>query len=126
METPEGESHLVSIQKFLNENRILNMDIETLVSRGTLAFLQFGNLSAKVSSLEKIVKKLQKQSEENAHPCKVGLAPFSGRLFATFQSNQSRFAGPIVSLAFLSNYLLASSAPSTSFVTGHFYQDIRD
>jgi len=67
METPEGESHLVSIQKFLNENPILNMDIETLVSRGTLAFLQFGNLSAKVSSLEKIVKKLQKQSEENAH-----------------------------------------------------------
>ena len=67
METPEGESHLVSIQKFLKENPILNMDIETLVSRGTLAFLQFGNLSTKVSSLEKIVKKLQKQSEENAH-----------------------------------------------------------
>ena len=67
METPEGESNLVSIQKFLKENPILNMDIETLVSRGTLAFLQFGNLSAKVSSLEKIVKKLQKQSEENAH-----------------------------------------------------------
>ena len=78
METPEGESHLVSIQKFLNENPILNMDIETLVSRGTLAFLQFGNLSAKVSSLEKIVKKLQKQSEENAHLLRRILAKLAG------------------------------------------------
>ena len=67
METPEGESHLVSIQKFLKENPILNMDIETLVSRGTLAFLQFGNLSAKVATLEATIAKLQKQMGENAH-----------------------------------------------------------
>ena len=67
METPEGETRLASIEKFLNTNTILNLDVETLISRGTLVFLQFGSLSAKVTSLETALDKIQKQVVENAH-----------------------------------------------------------
>ena len=62
METPEGST----IEKWLRENKLLNMDVDLMFSRGTLLFLQFSNLMTKVSDLECRLIKVKQMLENNA------------------------------------------------------------
>ena len=61
-ETPEGHSLL----KWLRDNKILNMDLDTLISRATLLFLQFNTLFNKVTVLESKINQLRALTENNA------------------------------------------------------------
>ena len=61
METPEGKT----LADFIKENKVLNLDIDLLISRGTLLFLQFNNLMNKVSDIESKLIKNQKLLENN-------------------------------------------------------------
>ena len=52
MET-EGKT----IEDLFRENKLLNLDLDMLMSRGTLIFLQFNNLMTRVGDLEsKLIK----------------------------------------------------------------------
>ena len=62
METPEGST----IEKWLRENKLLNMDVDLMFSRGTLLFLQFSNLMTKVSDIECRLIKVKQMLENNA------------------------------------------------------------
>ena len=62
METPEGKT----LSDFFKENKVLNLDIDMLVSRGTLLFLQFNNLMNRISDIESKLVKNQKLLENNA------------------------------------------------------------
>ena len=66
METPEGQT-VATIFAWIKENKVLNMDLDTMYTRGTLMFLQFNNLMNKVSDLELKVARISKQLENNAH-----------------------------------------------------------
>ena len=66
METPEGQT-AETIFAWIKENKVLNMDLDTMYTRGTLMFLQFNNLMRKVSDLESKVVRISKQLENNAH-----------------------------------------------------------
>ena len=61
METPEGQTLL----EWIKENRVLNLDVDAMVSRGTLMFLQFSNLMNKVSELECKVSRITTMIENN-------------------------------------------------------------
>ena len=61
METPEGST----IEKWLRENKLLNMDVDLMFSRGTLLFLQFSNLMTKVSDIECRLIKVKQMLENN-------------------------------------------------------------
>ena len=61
METPEGKT----LADFIKENKVLNLDIDLLISRGTLLFLQFNNLMNRVSDIESKLIKNQKLLENN-------------------------------------------------------------
>ena len=61
METPEGST----IEKWLRENKILNMDVDLMFSRGTLLFLQFSTLMTKVSDIECRLIKVKQMLENN-------------------------------------------------------------
>jgi hypothetical protein len=63
METPEGQT----IVDWIKSNRILNLDIDSMYSRGTLLFLQFNNLIEKVSDLESKLIRMKQMLENNAH-----------------------------------------------------------
>ena len=47
-ETPEGKT----LKDLFLENKVLNLDLDSLMSRGTLLFLQFNNLMNRVGDLE--------------------------------------------------------------------------
>ena len=61
METPEGST----IEKWLRENKLLNMDVDLMFSRGTMLFLQFSNLMTKVSEIECRLIKVKQMLENN-------------------------------------------------------------
>ncbi len=61
METPEGQT----ILEWIKQNRVLNLDVDAMVSRGTLMFLQFSNLMNKVSELECKVSRITTMIENN-------------------------------------------------------------
>ena len=61
METPEGQTLL----EWIKENRVLNLDVDAMVSRGTLMFLQFSNLMNKVNELECKVSRITTMIENN-------------------------------------------------------------
>jgi archaellum biogenesis ATPase FlaH len=63
METPEGQT----ILDWIKQNRVLNMDVDAMVSRGTLLFLQFNNLMNKVTDIESKMIRLNTLLENNAH-----------------------------------------------------------
>ena len=63
METPEGQT----ILDWIKQNRVLNMDVDAMVSRGTLLFLQFNTLMNKVSDIESKMIRLNTLLENNAH-----------------------------------------------------------
>ena len=63
METPEGQT----IVDWIKSNRILNLDLDSMYSRGTLLFLQFNNLIEKVSDLESKLIRMKQMLENNAH-----------------------------------------------------------
>ena len=63
METPEGQT----IVDWIKSNRILNLDLDSMYSRGTLLFLQFNNLIEKVSDLESKLIRIKQMLENNAH-----------------------------------------------------------
>ena len=48
METTEGKT----LEDMFRENKLLNLDLDMIMSRGTLMFLQFNNLMTRVSDLE--------------------------------------------------------------------------
>ena len=60
-DTPEGHTLL----KWLRENKILNINLETLVPRATLLFMQFNTLFNKVTVLESKVDQLRVLTENN-------------------------------------------------------------
>ena len=47
-ETPEGKT----LKDLFLENKLLNLDLDSIMSRGTLLFLQFNNLMNRVGDLE--------------------------------------------------------------------------
>ena len=61
-ETPEGHTLL----KWLRENKILNMDLDTQIPRATLLFMQFNALFNKVTTLESKIDQLRALTENNA------------------------------------------------------------
>ena len=61
METPEGST----IEKWLRENKLLNMDVDLMFSRGTLLFLQFSTLMTRVSDIECRLIKVKQMLENN-------------------------------------------------------------
>ena len=63
METPEGQTLL----EWIKQNRVLNIDVDSMVSRGTLMFLQFNNLMSRVGDLENKLTRIQSMMENNAH-----------------------------------------------------------
>ena len=63
METPEGQT----ILDWIKQNRVLNMDVDAMVSRGTLLFLQFNTLMNKVTDIESKMIRLNTLLENNAH-----------------------------------------------------------
>ena len=63
METPEGQTLL----EWIKQNRVLNIDVDSMVSRGTLMFLQFNNLMSRVGDLENKLTRIHSMVENNAH-----------------------------------------------------------
>ena len=63
METPEGQTLL----EWIKQNRVLNIDVDSMVSRGTLMFLQFNNLMSRVGDLENKLTRIHSMLENNAH-----------------------------------------------------------
>ena len=63
METPEGQTLL----EWIKQNRVLNIDVDSMVSRGTLLFLQFNNLMSRVGDLENKLTRIHSMLENNAH-----------------------------------------------------------
>ena len=61
METPEGQTLL----DWIKENRVLNLDVDAMVSRGTLMLFQFSNLMNKVNELECKVSRITTMIENN-------------------------------------------------------------
>ena len=61
METPEGQT----ILEWIKQNRVLNLDVDAMVSRGTLMFLQFNNLMSRVGELECKVSRIHTMLENN-------------------------------------------------------------
>ena len=61
METPEGQT----ILEWIKQNRVLNIDVDAMVSRGTLMFLQFSNLMSRVGELECKVSRIHTMLENN-------------------------------------------------------------
>ena len=61
METPEGQTLL----EWIKENRVLNLDVDAMVSRGTLMLFQFSNLMNKVNELECKVSRITTMIENN-------------------------------------------------------------
>ena len=61
METPEGQT----ILEWIKQNRVLNLDVDAMVSRGTLMFLQFSNLMSRVGELECKVSRIHTMLENN-------------------------------------------------------------
>ena len=61
METPEGQT----ILEWIKQNRVLNIDVDAMVSRGTLMFLQFNNLMSRVGELECKVSRIHTMLENN-------------------------------------------------------------
>ena len=61
METPEGQT----ILEWIKENRVLNLDVDAMVSRGTLMLFQFSNLMNKVNELEGKVSRITTMIENN-------------------------------------------------------------
>ena len=60
MET-EGKT----IEDLFRENKLLNLDLDMLMSRGTLIFLQFNNLMTRVGDLESKLLKVTSILEMN-------------------------------------------------------------
>ena len=65
-ETPEGQT-IATILEWIKANKVLNIDVDTMYTRGTLMFLQFNNLMNKVADLELKVVKMSKILDNNAH-----------------------------------------------------------
>ena len=63
METPEGETLI----EWIKRNRVLNLDVDSFMSRGTLLFLQFNNLMNKVDNLETKIIRLTTNLEQTTH-----------------------------------------------------------
>ena len=63
METPEGET----LMEWIKRNRVLNLDVDSFMSRGTLLFLQFNNLMNKVDNLETKIIRLTTNLEQTTH-----------------------------------------------------------
>ena len=56
METPEGETTL----EWLRENRVLNLDVNSFMTRGTLVFL---SLKQRISDMELTIVRMGKKLE---------------------------------------------------------------
>ena len=63
METPEGQTLI----EWIKQNRVLNLDVDSFMSRGTLLFLQFNNLMNKVDNLETKIIRLTTNLEQTTH-----------------------------------------------------------
>ncbi len=60
-ETPEGKT----LKDLFLENKLLNLDLDSLMSRGTLLFLQFNNLMNRVGDLESTLVRVTSVLETN-------------------------------------------------------------
>ena len=61
METTEGKT----LEDMFRENKLLNLDLDMIMSRGTLMFLQFNNLMTRVSDLESKLLRMTSILETN-------------------------------------------------------------
>ena len=61
METTEGKT----LEDMFRENKLLNLDLDMIMSRGTLMFLQFNNLMTRVGDLESKLVRMTSILETN-------------------------------------------------------------
>ena len=61
METTEGKT----LEDMFRENKLLNLDLDMIMSRGTLIFLQFSNLMTRVGDIEAKLNRIASVLENN-------------------------------------------------------------
>ena len=70
MET-EGQSEISSIWKFLSTNSLLNTDIDSVIGKATMLFLQFNAMSNRCNRIEEAIHKQQKLLENIIHQLRL-------------------------------------------------------
>ena len=60
-ETPEGKT----LKDLFLENKVLNLDLDSIMSRGTMLFLQFNNRMTRVGDLESKLVRVTSVLETN-------------------------------------------------------------